>query len=283
MDGRITLSRDIATLSNPLVNIVSGETTALHWKSFDGLAIDGYLTLPVQRKRGPYPLVVILHGGPARVRNSVDTVEWPGGIYFVELLAQRGFAVFEPDYRASGNFGFKFILQERARQDPFKENFADIASGITMLEKRGIADPSKLYLLGHSYGSTETNWIITHDTRFRAAISYEGLDYFYDWSRLGVPDTNMGWWLGDSSPLTQPKVWAANSAVLSTAHVSTPTLFIATEKGINSPSMLWLSGALLSKGIDTQYLLYRGEPHVIIQPANQRDLIQRILRWLKEH
>jgi dipeptidyl aminopeptidase/acylaminoacyl peptidase len=200
---------------------------------------------------------------------------------------QQGYAVFQPDYRESGSFGYDTVLQEYARGDVMSEDAQDILAGVDAVVKSHAVDPSRLYLLGHSYGSTLTDWIVSHDRRFRAAVSYEGFDFFYDWSRYSPYGTGAGigvqHTVADTTPLTAPKLWAQNSAVLNAARVTTPTLFVVTENGMDCPSQAWLYGALRSNGVDSQFLLYHGEPHVIQKPANQVDLVNRVLAWFKTH
>lgn len=280
--SRITSIRTAAMLSDPFGGIAAGKTLVERWKSFDGTTIDGFLTLPPGAQHRPYPTIVIIHGGPT-FHNSIDEPEWPGEIYFTEYLAQQGYAVFQPDYRGSGAFGYDISFGNRARRDPLREDYADIAAGIGALERQGIIDPHRLYIIGHSYGSAIVNWAIAHDTRFRAAVSYEGFDFFFSWSGKGGHNQQYEWDMGNSTPLTQPAAWAANSAVLNASRIRTPTLFINNEYGIYDGSIPWLAGALRSKGVDSQYIFYRGEPHVLLKPANQRDLIERVMRWIRSH
>lgn len=279
--GRILRGRDLATLTNPLSGMNAGASMPVRWKSFDGLAVDGYLTVPVHGKR-PFKTVVFVHGGPDQLVTT-DTQEWPGEIYFVQLLAQLGYAVFQPDYRESQNFGHDVTLAGYAKGDYIKESYEDLATGVASLVEQGWADRAHLYLLGHSNGSYLVDWILTHDRRFRAAVSYEGWDNLTDWSGTNGPSSANAWMMGKTTPLTRPDLWISSSAVMNASYATTPTLFVNAENGINSQSLPWLAGALRSKGIDSQYVLYRAEPHILERPENQVDFVKRILRWLREH
>ena len=77
---------------------------AIHYSSRDGLEIPAYLTLPVNySKDKKLPLVVLVHGGPKGPRDY-----W-GYDPTVQFLANRGYAVLQPNYRASGGYGKKFL------------------------------------------------------------------------------------------------------------------------------------------------------------------------------
>lgn len=76
--------------------------TPIRYRSSDGLEISGYLTLPLGRPAEKLPLVVLVHGGPKGVRD-----EW-GYDAEVQFLANRGYAVLQPNFRASGGYGKRF-------------------------------------------------------------------------------------------------------------------------------------------------------------------------------
>jgi dipeptidyl aminopeptidase/acylaminoacyl peptidase len=216
------------------------------------------------------------------VREPEWFAEWPGGEEFVNLLSQRGYVVFFPDYRLSAHFGFDKLLQTRDRDELFQPDFEDIMSGVEMLERQGIADPKRLGLLGHSWGSFEANWIVTHTTLFAAAVSYEGDDIFFGWGKMSGPGTGLEWYL-KGSPLERPDVWRRNSALYYAGAASTPTLFVNCEYGDNAAALPWLYAAWRSRGLDTAYVYYPGESHAMRKHGSQVDLINRITKWLEVH
>ncbi|RYG12601.1 MAG: S9 family peptidase, partial [Burkholderiales bacterium] len=69
----------------------------------DGKKIHGYLTIPASSDGRNLPLIVNPHGGPHGVRD-----DW-GFNPEVQLLANRGFAVLQMNYRGSGGYGDSFI------------------------------------------------------------------------------------------------------------------------------------------------------------------------------
>ncbi len=115
----------------------------IHFKARDGLRLQGYLTLPAPRADGSQPpLVVLVHGGPW----SRDT--W-GYNPEVQFLANRGYAVFQPNYR--GSSGFDRAISEDQEFD-FKVMHEDVTDGVKLLIKSGRIDPARIAIMGASHG-----------------------------------------------------------------------------------------------------------------------------------
>jgi dienelactone hydrolase len=149
----------------------------LSYKAGDGLAIPAYLTRPAQSK-GPAPLIVLIHGGPI----ARDRWEWNAE---VQLLASRGYLVFQPQFRGSSGFGHKF---EQAGYGQWgKAMQDDITDGVKHLVNQGIADPNRICIVGASYGGYAALWgLVKTPDLYRCAISFAGvtdIEYmFSDWS-----------------------------------------------------------------------------------------------------
>jgi dipeptidyl aminopeptidase/acylaminoacyl peptidase len=88
----------------------------------------------------------------------------------VYLLLARGYAVFHPNPRGSSGRGQDYI--RRVVGDMGGSDTHDFLSGIDHLVGEGIADPSRLGVTGGSYGGFMTSWLITQDSRFRAAVPF---------------------------------------------------------------------------------------------------------------
>src|SRR5262245_65563144 len=116
--------------------------------------MDGVLTYPPDFAPGhAYPLVLYVHGGPAAASKESFGV-------LPQLLAARGWVVFEPNYRGSDNLGSKFMrgIFNDAGAGPGR----DVMAGIEMLKKRGFVDTSRMAVSGWSYGGYMTKWMIGH-------------------------------------------------------------------------------------------------------------------------
>ncbi len=273
--------KEIRPFQAMYAGVAGPNASAIEWQSRDGLTIDGYVVLPTNYHAGEkYPAIVVVHGGPD-ANTDLMANEWPGGPYFVELLAQRGYVVFVPDYRGSQRFGFDKLEATRQRDELLQPDFDDITTGIDFLQNKGIVDPQRVAVLGHSWGSVEVNWLITHTNRFAAAVSYEGGDTLLGWGSKYEINSALEWYMR-GSPVDRLDVYLKNWAEAHVKGAKTPTLFVASTDG-GDYGLQWLFAALRAQGTDTQYLYYRGESHVVQRTESKLDLLERLLDWLAKH
>jgi acetyl esterase/lipase len=113
------------------------------YKSRDGLDIPAYLTLPPGKTPNNLPVVVFPHGGP-EVRDSMDFDWW------AQFMANRGYAVLQPNFRGSTGYGYKFV--EAGFHQWGLQMQDDITDGVMKLIADGIADPKRICIVGASYG-----------------------------------------------------------------------------------------------------------------------------------
>ncbi|MBS0661996.1 MAG: S9 family peptidase [Verrucomicrobia bacterium] len=118
------------------------------FKARDNLVIHGYLTLPVGVPPRNLPLVVNPHGGPYTIRDT-----WKFNPE-VQLLANRGFAVIQVDYRGSGGYGPAFERIGWKKWGLEMQN--DLTDAVHWLVDEGIADPARVVICGASYGGYAT-------------------------------------------------------------------------------------------------------------------------------
>jgi len=119
-----------------------GPMRALWFKARDGMKIHAVLTLPPTGKP-PYPSIALPHGGPW-ARDAVSWDEW------AQLLATRGYAVLQPNFRGSTGFGQKYWRAGDAKWGYEMQD--DVDDGMLHLVKQGIADPKRMAIFGWSYG-----------------------------------------------------------------------------------------------------------------------------------
>lgn len=109
----------------------------------DRVEIPAYLTLPPSGATRNLPAVVLPHGGPT----ARD--EW-GFDWLAQFLAARGYAVIQPNYRGSSGYGEDWEGKNGFRD--WKTAISDITSSAHYLVNQGIADPTRLAIVGWSYG-----------------------------------------------------------------------------------------------------------------------------------
>ncbi|WP_271438798.1 alpha/beta hydrolase family protein [Pontixanthobacter luteolus] len=131
----------------PLRNALSGQDMAemkpVTFPARDGTEIPGYLTLPNGPAKSNLPAIVLPHGGPS----SRD--EW-GFDWLVQFFAARGYAVLQPNYRGSSGYGRAWFGRNGFKS--WKTAVNDINDAGSWLVSEGIADGSKLAIVGWSYG-----------------------------------------------------------------------------------------------------------------------------------
>ena len=121
---------------------------AIRYTARDGLEIPAYLTVPKGMEAENLPVVVFPHGGPW-ARDS-----W-GYSSFVQFLANRGYAVLQPNFRGSTGYGKEFLNAGNGEWGTGAMQH-DITDGVQYLIDEGIADPDRVAIMGGSYGGYAT-------------------------------------------------------------------------------------------------------------------------------
>jgi dipeptidyl aminopeptidase/acylaminoacyl peptidase len=140
---------------------------ALRYRARDGLEITGYLSLPPDRAAEDLPLVMMPHGGP-EARDLMTFDVW------VQYLASRGYAVFQPNFRGSSGYGRSFAEAGLRQWGAAMQN--DLTDGVRHLADLGIVDPERVCIFGASYGgyAALAGAALSPDI-YRCAISTNGV------------------------------------------------------------------------------------------------------------
>lgn len=133
----------------------------------DGVSIPGYLTLPTGRDPKGLPLVVMPHGGPA-ARDHLGYDAW------VQLLANRGYAVLQPNYRGSTGYGKAFAKRAEGQWGLAMQD--DVADGARWLVAEGTVDAKRVCIMGASYGGYAALQGAARDPAlYRCVIAFAGV------------------------------------------------------------------------------------------------------------
>ncbi len=143
-----------------------GTMKSITYTARDGTQIPGYLTTP-PRGTAPYPLIVMPHGGPT----ARDYLAWD---YWVQFLASRGYAVLQPNFRGSTGYGKDFRRAGYGEWGLLMQD--DVSDGARAMIEQGIADSSRMCIVGGSYGGYAAlmGAIATPDL-FQCAVSFAGV------------------------------------------------------------------------------------------------------------
>lgn len=240
----------------------------------DGLDLVTYVTIPVHAEgsapltaRMPMPTVLLVHGGPW-ARDSY------GFNSFVQWLANRGYAVLSVNFRGSTGFGKRFLsasdLEWGAKMDD------DLCDAVDWAVAQGIADASRVAIMGWSYGGYATLWAMTrHAERYACGVDVVGpsnletllssIPPYWESFRatlyraVGNPDTAAGKaLLKERSPLTHA------------ARIAKPLLI---GQGANDPRVkeaesTQMIEAMRANRIPYTYVVFPDEGHGFHRPAN---------------
>ena len=253
-----------------------GRTTALRWKS-DGHEIEGLLTYPAGYTPGTrVPLLVIVHGGPAGVFTQ-SYIATPGP-YPVAAFASRGYAVLRVNPRGSSGYGklFRYLNYK----DWGGGDYRDIMTGVEHVIGLGVADSSRLGIMGWSYGGYMTSWTITQTKRFKAASVGAGVTNLMSFTGTAdipgfIPDY-MGGEYWDNFD-----TWRQRSAMFNIKGVTTPTLIQHGDRDLRVPISQGyeLYNALKRQNVPVKMVVYPRQPHGIQEPKLVLDAMQRNLEW----
>lgn len=266
--------------------IKSDEMNAMHpvcYTTRDGLQIEAYLTLPdglTPDTAKQLPVVVNPHGGPW-ARDC-----W-GYSSEVQFLSNRGYAVFQMNFRGSTGYGRHF-LEASYKQWGLKMQ-DDITDGVKWLIEQGIANPNRIAIYGGSYGgyATLAGLTFTPDL-YACGIDYVGVSNLFTFMQtippywrpmLEMMYEQVGHPEHDADQL------AATSPALHADKIKVP-LFVAqgaNDPRVNKSESDQMVEALRQRGVVVEYMVKDNEGHGFHNQENRFDFYRAMERFLKAH
>ncbi|MDW9379073.1 alpha/beta fold hydrolase [Chryseobacterium sp. JV558] len=256
--------------------------TPISYKSSDGLEIPAYLTLPVGSSGKNVPVVVLVHGGPKGPRDY-----W-GYNSTVQFLANRGYAVLQPNFRASGGYGKKFQNGGDLQWGKLMQD--DITWGVKYLIDKGIADKNKVVIIGGSYGGYAT----LAGLAFTPDVYAAGVDIVGPSNLFTLLDSVPAYWeaaraflygmVGDPKTEEGKKRMHDASPLFSVDKINKPLLIV---QGANDPRVKQAEAdqiviALRDKGKKVNYILADDEGHGFRKPVNSMAMYAETEKFLAE-
>jgi dipeptidyl aminopeptidase/acylaminoacyl peptidase len=252
-------------------------------RSRDGLDLHSYLTLPPRVEPKGLPLVLAVHGGPW----SRDGWGFQAG---TQLLANRGYAVLQVNFRGSTGYGQGFV---KAAVGEFAGKMHDdLIDAVDWAVEQGYADRDRVAILGGSYGgyAALVGVTFTPDV-FAAAVDYVGISSLVNFMKtlpaVARPHLANNWHLfvGDPSDPRQEADMLARSPITRVDQIRTPLLVIqgANDVRVVQAESDNLVGALRARGVDVEYMVKDDEGHGFVNPENVIDMWRAVDRFLAEH
>ncbi|MDQ4120244.1 MAG: S9 family peptidase [Acidobacteriota bacterium] len=255
---------------------------AVRYKSSDGLEIPAFLTVPKGVASKNLPAVIVPHGGPW-------SRDFWGYNSMAQFLANRGYAVLQPNFRASAGYGKKFL---NAGNNEWGQKMQDdLTWGVRYLVEQGIADPKRVGIMGGSYGGYATLAGVTFTPDLYAAgvaivapsnlrTLLETIPPYWEagrtifYKRMGDPNTPEGRaQIERQSPLSH------------VAKIKTPLLVVqgANDPRVNKRESDQIVIALRDRGFPVEYLVAPDEGHGFARPVNNMAMIAKAEKFLAKH
>ncbi|HEY9157057.1 S9 family peptidase [Candidatus Binatus sp.] len=248
----------------------------------DGMKINGYLTLPVGAPPKNLPLVLAVHGGPW-ARDS-----W-GFNPYIQLLANRGYAVLQINFRGSTGFGKKY-LHAGDRQWGLKMQ-SDLSDGVKWAVDQAIADPKRVAIFGGSYGgyAALAGAAFTPEL-YRCAVDECGPSNLFTLLESFPPYWEVARSLfftrvGNPGDPKDKELLTAASPLFSADKIKIPMLI---GQGANDPRVKQAEAEQIVDAIarhhgSAAYVLYADEGHGFVRPENRLDFTARMEKFLADN
>ncbi len=256
-----------------------GVTHSIAWHTSDGLTADGVVTTPPGwRTDSRAPLVLYIHGGPT----SASITAYSG---FVQVLAAHGWIVFQPNYRGSDNLGLTYARTTVPHITSVPGD--DIETGLARVLRAYAVQTSRIGVSGWSEGGLLTSWLITHDRRWRAAVSGAAVN---DWTQYDAMSDSKDFaplFIGASpwSSASQYALYASESPLTYASNVRTPTLIMsdAGDYRVPTPLAYEFYHEVRATGTPVQFVVYPVVGHFPTDPVRVEDILRRWEAWLARY
>ena len=270
-----------------LTNVNVGTAAQIDWsplrhfwfQSRGGRRIHNMLALPPAfDEKKKYPLLVLMHGGPASMWRDQITLRWN-----YHLLAAPGYVVLLTDYTGSTGYGEGFA--QGIEGDPLAGPGREINEAADEAIKRfPFIDGTRQAAAGASYGGHLANWLQATTTRYRCLISHAGLISLD--SQWGTSDTIYHREIMNGGPVWERgKVWREQSPARHAKSFRTPILLSVGENDFRVPLNQTLENwsYLQRLRVPSRLLVWPEENHWILKPENSRFFYGEVHAWLKKH
>ena len=247
------------------------------FKARDGLEIPVYLTLPKEGGSN-LPLVLNIHGGPHGPRDS-----W-GYDSEVQLLANRGYAVLQVNYRGSGGYGRDF--EESGYLEWGGKMQDDVTDATHWAIEQGIADPDRICIYGGSYGGYATLMgVVKEPDLYKCAIGYVGVYDLREMKKCGdIPKRKSGRDYLDRVLGEDEAELIKNSPAQHVERIKAALFIAHGEDDVRVPMC---QAEVLKENLDKagkDYIwMTRDEGHGYHDPKNRKDFYGTMLEFLSEH
>lgn len=246
----------------------------------DGLQMPSYLTLPVGITPRNLPMILLPHGGPWYQDH------W-GYDPWVQLLANRGYAVLQPNFRGSTGWGKNYL--NAANGEWAGKMLDDLTDAVNWAVDNGVADPARVAIMGGSYGGYATFCGVTFTPDvYSCAVAMVGpsnvrtlFDSFPPYWQV-----RMTRWRLRIGPVDTDD--ALNERISPLFHAEQIRAPMLVGHGTNDPRVKQtesdeMVAAARANGVEVTYIVYPDEGHGWARPENNKDWMGRVEEFLAAH
>jgi len=254
-----------------LEKISLSKTKGTRYKARDGMTVYGYVSYPVTYNDTPSPMVVLVHGGPyTRDKNEFDP--------WVQFLTNRGYVVFQPNFRGSTGYGGAYWKSGYRQWGLAMED--DVMDGVKILIDGKVADKSKICIMGASYGGyAALMGVAKYSDIFCCAISISGIS---DLNKLMIQKGNYLNRILIGDDFSDRK---ASSPITYAENINSPVLLAhgTEDKTVNYSQSDDMYDALKKADKDVTFIKLKKETHYLEDIKNRVALFEAIDKFLDKH
>jgi dipeptidyl aminopeptidase/acylaminoacyl peptidase len=260
-----------------------GTAETIRWKSKDGTEIEGILRKPSDfDPKKKYPLVFIIHGGPASY-NSESLLEYVDLVYYpAAQFSNKGILVVKVNYRGSTGRGQEFL--ELNKENLGVGDLWDIESCIDYLDKQGFINTKKIGCMGWSQGGYISAFVGIHSKRFKAVSVGAGIADWYTYHISNdIPQFTTHYLSG--SPFRDRTLYDKTAPISKIKEAQTPMLIQHGEVDRRVPlsNATELYRGLQEMNIHVELFVYPGMGHPITKPRENRAIMHQNLTWFSHY
>jgi dipeptidyl aminopeptidase/acylaminoacyl peptidase len=257
--------------------------TVINYTARDGLNIPAYLTLPAGQAAKALPLVAYIHGGP-------HARDLPGYDPMTQMLASRGYAVLQPQFRMSTGFGWKHHTAGWKQWGLAMQD--DITDGVAALVKQGVVDPNRVCIIGASYGGYATMYGLAKDPDlYKCGVNWVGVTDINLLFSVTYSDTSSTPMMDDlgvrmhGDPKTDQAYMKATSALENVSKIKAPVLMAYGSEDVRVPLIHGerMRDLLLKQGNSVEWLVMTGEGHGWAKESNRIKWGETVMSFIDRH
>ena len=275
--------RQLTSFGKKIENWSLGTVETIRWKSKDGTEIEGVLRKPLNfDPNKKYPLVFVVHGGPAWFSGAFLLEPGEIGSYPSVQFVNKDVLVLKPNYRGSVGRGQGFL--ELNKNNLGVGDLWDLESAIDYLDSKGFIDKTKVGCMGWSQGGYISAFAGIHSDKFCAVSVGAGISDWYTY-HIGndIPQFTTHYLSG--TPFKNRDLYIKTAPMSKIKEAKTPTLI---QHGAKDPRVPLLNATELYRGlkdmnVHVELFVFPEMAHPITKPRENRAVMHQNLTWFSHY